>query len=375
MDTRYQQLAQLLVGYSTKVGRGDLVLLQTDITTPHAMNVALCDAVREKGGVLLDPIITDPRLTAVTRKGCTERSLRVDAASMLMRYLAADVNLVIGGKGNPFEPSALPAADATLVNSIYTRFTLGERVDSSRWVLTRWPTPGFAQLAGLSTDAAEEMFFAACLADYEKMARHVSPLHSLMLHTDKVEIIGPGTNLAFSIKGIDVVPCTGGCNVPDGECFTAPVRDSVNGTIQYNTLTITKSGDRFEGVGFEVHDGKIVRSWCKNGDPSRIERMLDTDEGARYFGEFSLGLNWGITRIIGDTLFDEKVGGTFHLTPGKSYDDAPNGNTSGIHWDIVCDQREAAGGGEIWFDGTLIRRDGLFVIGELEALNPAHSND
>jgi aminopeptidase len=360
-----------MAGFSTKVQPGDHVLLQTDVSTPHDMNRAVIEAVRKRGGIMLAPMIWDPRLQAAARPGCTEKSLGVDAESYLATIRGTKVRIALRGYVNPLELSSVPGEDQQRYDRYYYARVIEEAVEKTRWVLSVWPTTGFAYMSGLPTTEAEDMFFSAVLADYPAMELAVRPLQELMDRTDRVEIKGPGdTHLEFSIKGIGGVPCVGHRNIPDGEVYTAPVRDSMKGLIRYNTLTITKSGERFEGVWFRVQGGRIVESGCGVGDASRIEHILNTDEGARYFGEWSLGLNWGITKIIGDTLFDEKVGGTFHLTPGKAYTNADNGNKSGVHWDIVCDQRESAGGGAIHFDGRLIRKNGIFVVDELAQLNP-----
>lgn len=374
MDPRYRQLAEIMADFSTNVQPNDHVLLMTDVSTPHDMNRAVIEAVRRQGGVMLAPTVWDQRLMAAARIGCTERSLGVDAEAYLATLRGTQVRIALRGYANPLEMSGVPGDDQQRYDKEYSGRVMEQAVEHTRWVLSVWPTTGFALMAGLSTTAAEDMFFRAVLADYPAMERAVQPLKDLMQRTKQVDIHGPGeTHLSFRIDGIDARPCVGHRNIPDGEVYTAPIRDSMDGYIQYNTLTITKSGERFEGVRFVVVHGKIVESSCKVGDPQRIEQILNTDEGARYFGEWSLGLNWGIQKIIGDTLFDEKVGGTFHLTPGKAYKDADNGNRSGIHWDIVCDQRESAGGGEIYFDGRLVRKNGLFVIDELAGLNPEHA--
>lgn len=370
MDPRYQQLAEVLVGHSTQVKPGDRVLLMTDVSVPFDMNRAVIEAVRKAGGVLLEPLILNARLSAAARVGCTPRQLRVDGAAQLVRYLGADVRIALRGYQNPNELKDVPPDDHQRYDQIYTALVMDEALEGTRWVLTEWPTWGFGTVAGLTTNEAEDYFFEAVLDDYPAMARNVIPLEALMERTDKVRIIGPDTDLSFSIKGIPAVPCTGVMNIPDGECYTAPVIGSASGTIQYNTISNTRSGERFEGVGFEIKEGRIVREWCRAGSQARLTKILDTDEGARRFGEFSLGFNNRILRAIGDTLFDEKIGGSLHLTPGRAYQDAPNGNSSAIHWDLVLVQRPEAGGGEIWFDGELIRKDGIFTLPELDGLNP-----
>lgn len=372
VDPRYTQLAEIMAGFSTNVQPGNHVLLQTDVSVPHEMNQAVVEAVRARGGIMLKPEMLNPRLQAACLPGCTELSLAVDAESYLRTIKGAHVRIILRGYQNPFELSNVPEEDSRRYAKHYSAKVIGPSTTDVRWVLSGWPTMGFAQLAGMPTTAMEELFFRAVLADYPAMEKAVEPLKALMERTKRVRIIGPGdTDLDFNIDGIGAIPCVGHRNIPDGEVYTAPVRTSVNGVMHYNTLTITKSGDRFTNLRFVFEDGRIIEETCEQGDPAKLRSILDTDEGARYIGEFSLGLNWGIDQIIGDTLFDEKVGGTLHFTPGKAYENAAdNSNRSGIHWDIVLDQRQSAGGGEIYLDGCLIRKNGLFVIDELAGLNP-----
>lgn len=229
-----------------------------------------------------------------------------------------------------------------------------------------------AQLAGTSLEAFEDFYYQVCTLDYSKMDKAMDNLVELMNKTDKVRITGPGTDLTFSIKNIPAVKCSGGCNIPDGEVYTAPVKDSMNGIISYNTPS-EEQGFTYDNIVFEIKDGKIIKA--TSNDTDRINELLDTDEGARYFGEFSFGLNPYILDPMKDTLFDEKICGSFHLTPGMCYEDAPNGNNSAVHWDLVNIQRPEYGGGEIYFDDVLIRKDGRFVIPELECLNPENLSD
>ncbi len=231
----------------------------------------------------------------------------------------------------------------------------------------RYPNDSMAQLASMSTEAFEDFYYDVCTLDYAKMSDAMDPLVDLMNKTDKVRLVAPGTDLTFSIKGIPAIKCAGECNIPDGEVYTAPVRESINGVISYNTVSQAQ-GFTFEKIVFHIENGKIVKA--EANDNERINALLDTDEGARYFGEFAIGVNPYVLHPMKDTLFDEKICGSIHLTPGASYEDAPNGNKSAIHWDLVLIQREDYGGGEIWFDDVLIRKDGIFVLPELEGLNP-----
>jgi aminopeptidase len=241
------------------------------------------------------------------------------------------------------------------------------RVPKTKWVVLRYPTPSMAQLARMSTEAFEDYYFDVCTADYAEMARRQEPLRELMLTTDQIHIKGPGTDLSFSIKDIPVIPCNGRRNIPDGEVFTAPVRTSCNGVITYNTGSLYQ-GTVFEGIKFELKDGKIIHAECR-GETARLNQILDSDEGARYIGEWSLGCNNRVKKPMLDTLFDEKIGGSLHFTPGQAYETADNGNRSRVHWDLVLIQTPEYGGGEIYFDGKLIRKDGKFIPENLLPLN------
>ena len=173
-----------------------------------------------------------------------------------------------------------------------------------------------AQQAGMSTEAFEDFYFQVCTIDYAKMAEAMKSLKSLMERTDRVHITGPGTDLEFSIKGIPVVPCPGENNIPDGEVFTAPVRESVNGFIIFNTPSIQR-GKTFKDIRFEFENGRIVKATADQTE--ELNKILDIDEGARFIGEFSLGVNPNILAPMKDTLFDEKICGSFHFTPGACY--------------------------------------------------------
>ncbi|MEM9656844.1 MAG: aminopeptidase, partial [Planctomycetota bacterium] len=240
------------------------------------------------------------------------------------------------------------------------------RCPDTKWVVLRYPTESFAQAANMSTPAFEDFFFDVCTADYAAMGKAQEPLVELMQATDSVKLVAPHTELEFSIKDIPVIPCNGERNIPDGEVFTAPVRDSVNGVIRFNTQSRFQ-GNVFSDIEFEFKDGRIVRA--ESNDTDRLNAILDSDEGARYCGEWSLGTNNHVRHPMLDTLFDEKIGGSFHLTPGSAYEIADNGNRSRIHWDLVLIQRADCGGGEVWFDGKLIRKDGLFTPDQLQPLN------
>ena len=310
--------------------------------------------------------IRDSEITREVLMGCRREQAEFINECQLAQMKGMQAYIAIRAGNNSAELSDVPSENLNMYSRITTP-TLDYRVNHTKWVILRYPNPSMAQLAGQSLDAFEDFYFDVCTLDYAKMNRAMDALAALMEKTDNVKIKGPGTDLSFSIKGIPAVKCAGECNIPDGEVYTAPVKDSMNGIISYNTPS-EEQGFTFENIVFEIKDGKIINA--SSNDTDRINKLLDTDEGSRYFGEFALGVNPYILNPMKDTLFDEKIAGSFHLTPGASYDDAPNGNKSAVHWDLVNIQRPEYGGGEIYFDDILIRKDGLFVIEQLKALNP-----
>lgn len=247
------------------------------------------------------------------------------------------------------------------------------RIENTNWLVTRAPTEEFAKACGMDMAAFVPFYLGANLADYSKMAPAAEPLVRLMGEKHKVRILGKGTDLTLeTIGGGQAKPCTGKLNIPDGEVYTAPVLDSVNGTILYGPSVY--EGQSFNSIALEFRDGVVVKAVADGGDAERtaiLNRMLDADPGARRVGEFAIAFNPGILHPVGDILFDEKINGSLHLALGQCYENvAPNGNTSDIHWDMVHIQRPEYGGGEIWFDGKLVRKDGRFVVPELDGLNP-----
>ena len=277
-----------------------------------------------------------------------------------------DAYIAVRASDNTSELSDVPSDKLNLYSKML-RPVIDERVDHTKWVIMRYPNNSMAQLSNMSLEAFENFYYDVCTLDYAKMSEAMDPLVDLMNRTDKVRIVSPGTDLTFSIKGIPAIKCAGECNIPDGEVYTAPVKNSVNGVISYNTVSL-EQGFTYDNIVFRIEDGKIVEA--HSNDDVRINALLDTDEGARYFGEFAIGVNPYVLHPMKDTLFDEKICGSIHFTPGASYEDAPNGNKSAVHWDLVLIQREDYGGGEIWFDDVLIRKDGIFGLPELKGLNP-----
>lgn len=365
-DQRIDTLAKNLVNYSCNVQPGEKVLIE--VTGGHEeLVLALIKEVYAAKG---QPYV-NVRLTRIERellKGTTEEieNSRADYAANQMKEMHAYIG--IRGGDNASELSDVPSEKTQLHAKLFGKRVHSElRVKKTKWVVLRYPTPSMAQMADTSLEAFENFYFKVCNLDYSKMDKAMDGLVKMMNKTDKVHIKGVGTDLTFSIKDIPAIKCSGHMNIPDGEVYTAPVRDSVNGTISYNVPSMYQ-GFTYENVVLKFENGKIVDATAN--DTIKINEVLDTDEGARYLGEFALGVHPYITSPMKDILFDEKISGSMHLTPGNCYENAENGNSSAVHWDLVYIQTPEYGGGEVWFDDVLIRKDGLFVIDELTALNP-----
>jgi aminopeptidase len=363
-DPRYTKLAELLIGYSTALKKGENILLDM-VDVPDEMVVELVRAARRAGGTPLVEI----RHTRVGREvmmGTDARHAALVADVEMHRMKQMQAYVAIRGAANASESSDVPSDKLQLFTRTM-RPVLDQRVDHTKWVVLRWPTPSMAQAANLSTEAFENFYFDVCTMDYRRMAKALQPLAKRMRRTDRVHLKGPGTDLSFSIKGIGAKPCDGLRNIPDGEVFSCPTLKSANGVIQFNTPTIY-AGTKFENIRLELKDGRVVKATGSN--EKRLNEILDTDPGARYIGEFSLGFNPYILNPMCDILFDEKIAGSLHFTPGQAYADCGNGNKSAVHWDMVLIQRPEWGGGEVWFDGTLIRENGMFLPKDLQPLNP-----
>jgi aminopeptidase len=365
-DPRYLKLAKLLVNYSTALKKGDRILLDM-IDVPDEFTIELIRTVRAAGAM---PFV-ETRHTRVGRemlRGMDEKNAQAIRDIELFRMKKMQAYIAIRGSENATENADVSSERMSMYSRVI-RPVQNFRVNKTRWCVLRWPTPSMAQAAGMSTEAFENLYFDVCTMDYQRMARAMAPLERRMKRADRVHLKAPGTDLKFSIKGIGAMMCKGDRNIPDGEVFSCPVKDSVNGVIQFNTPTLY-SGTKFENVRLEFKDGKVVDATANN--TKRLNEILDTDAGARYVGEFSLGFNPYILSPMCDILFDEKIAGSLHFTPGQAYEVCDNGNRSAVHWDMVLIQRPEWGGGEVWFDNELIRKNGMFLPKDLKPLNPAN---
>lgn len=367
-DPRYYKLAELLINHSTRLQKGEHILIEA-FDIPAEMVIACIETTRKAGG---HPHVAlrSNRVMRALNKTAGEDNLKIWAEYDRFRMSKMQAYLGIRGSENASEMAGIPDAQMKAVGRLYQKpVHFEQRINHTKWCVLRWPTPSMAQLAQMSTEEFENFYFDVCTLDYARMDREAQALARRMQKTDRVHIKGPGeTDLQFSIKNIPIIPCCGDRNIPDGEVFTAPVRDSVNGVIHFNTPTIY-NGMTFENIRLEFRNGKVVDA-CANSNTEQLNSILNTDEGSRYVGEFAIGFNPYILAPMKDILFDEKIAGSLHFTPGRAYEEADNGNRSEIHWDLVLIQRPEYGGGTITFDNEVIRKDGVFVPKDLHGLNP-----
>ncbi len=365
-DSRINLLAKNLINYSCGLKKGEKVLIEA-----KGIDYMLINAlVKEAYAVGAYPFVEiyDNRVSRQLLLGNSPELAKLKAKFDAFRMNEMDAYIGVRGGENCNELSDVPEDKMRAESEFYSHPVHHEiRVKKTKWVVLRYPNQGMAQQAGMSTDAFEEFYFNVCNLDYSKMDKAMDALSVRLNKADKVRIIARDTDISFSIKGIGCKKCSGHCNIPDGEIYTAPVKDSVNGTITYNAPSV-ENGFKFENVSLTFKDGKVIKATAN--DTEKLNAILDTDDGARYIGEFAFGVNPYINKPMGDILFDEKISGSIHFTPGSCYDDCYNGNVSAIHWDLVQIQTKEYGGGEIYLDGELIRKDGLFIPDDLKCLNP-----
>lgn len=365
-DPRLDRLADLLLDHSCELKSGEKVLIEAFDLPDPTLVCRLVEGAAKRGGVPLVSWKSNAVLRSLYRTA-SEESMSLAGQFESARMEQTQAYIGIRGAANSSQFADVPHEKMDLYQQYWWKTVHTDvRISKTKWVVLRYPTDSFAQAAQMSTAAFEEFYFDVCTADYAAMAVAQQPLVKRMQAADRVCITAPGTELEFSIKGIPVIPCSGDRNIPDGEVFTAPVRESINGHIRFNTQS-RYQGTVFDQIELEFKNGKIVNA--KANETEKINAIFDSDEGARYCGEWAIGVNNRVRHPMLDTLFDEKIGGSFHLTPGNAYEIADNGNRSRIHWDLVLIQRPDYGGGEIYFDGKLLRKDGRFVPDDLHGLN------
>ncbi len=365
MDDKLRELARTIASYSIDVKKGEKVLITTQSLETRDFVIYLIDEITKLGGIPFVNVV-DQRINSKLLEVTTDN--RID---LVKKYSEFEVDtfdsfIHIKYRVNDYENKNISKEITKKMGRALMK-TQDVRVNKRKWVLLNYPSELDSYKAKMPIDDFKKYALDVMTVDYRKLSNMIKPLKELMDKTDKVRIVSPGTDITFSIKGMKSVPCCGDKNIPDGELYSAPVKTSVNGKITYNTPS-PYQGEIYTGVCLEFKDGKIIKATC-NEDNEKLNEIFNSDEGARYIGEFSLGFNPKILYPMGDILYDEKILGSLHFTPGRAYKDCYNGNDSMIHWDMVLIQRSDYGGGEIYFDDILIRKDGKFVLEELKPLN------
>jgi aminopeptidase len=363
----YKKLAQILVDHSTSVRAGDRVAIET--TTNAASLVGeIYSLVLQRGGYphlllnlpkqekLLFQYASDDQLTYTP----AFQKLVTEQFEVYIRVRAEVDPRALTGIA-PQKQALRQKGMAPVRNAMLQRGA----TNALRWALTQVPTEGYAREAGMSLSEYTHFVFSACHADentpdpvahWENIRnQQASIIESIQGH-DEVKLIGPNVDLRLSIQGRKFNNSHGRHNMPDGEIYTGPVEDSVNGWVKF-TYPAIYQGQVVEGVELKFDHGRVMDAKAAAGE-AFLKTMIDTDEGSHYLGEFAIGTNYEINRFTRNILFDEKLGGTFHLALGAGYPETGSRNTSSIHWDMICDIRKDA---EIHVDGTLIYRDGKFI--------------
>ena len=356
-----QDMATLILEHSTQLQPGENVMVQLIGLNGINLLRALVEQIRTKGAhpfVQIEDTETQRLLVEHGDENFWKNQASVDQLPLMKQM---DVFIGIRASQNIYENSrATRQANKDYSEHFLTPVHFEERVNNTKWCIMRYPSPAFAMNAKMPTREFTEFYYKACLLDYAKLRDAMIPLETRLRQTDMIRLHGEGTDISFSVKGQNWIPCYGSHNIPDGELFTSPILDSVNGVITYAPSVY--QGKPFEFVKLEVKDGVVIDFDSSNNDA--LEDILDTDEGARRFGEFSFGTNPVIESPMYDILFDEKIYGSNHLTLGNDYEIAPNGNESNIHWDLVCI------GADVYLDGELIRKDREYIVDDLKGLNP-----
>lgn len=360
-DPRITKLSKQVMGYSLSLKPGESVIIEAWDGCDDFV-IEFIKAAQELGAY---PYVVreDKKIMRVLMLKGDEEYWKKWYEHRIVQMDGMDAFVAIRKDDNCFEYSDIPTEKLELYNKYNGMLHFRQRNFKMKWCILRYPNPSMAQLSGVSTEEFENFFFDVNCIDYKRLNEIAMSLYKVCNRTDKVRIVAPGTDLTFSIKGrCGLWACCGIFNRPCGETGMTIVQGTANGTIRYNVPS-SYQGTTFENVELTFRDGVIVKATSNHTE--LLNKILDTDEGARKIGEFAIGFNPLITKPMLDTLFDEKMRMSLHFTPGNG-----NNNPSAIHWDLVQSHDPAYGGGEIWFDDVLIRKDGLFVIDELKCMNP-----
>ncbi len=361
-DELLAKLVDRVLDFALEIGPTDCLYIEAKDIAPEA-TAAFVEGAKKRGATAIADNESSLSNSEIARR-LTKEQAEIMASRKLKKAQASTVVLVLDGTPVALE-SDLPSDKLSLLLKVRAPFS--SFVSKNRkWTRLRWPNPSMAQQANQEWDAFVDSWAQACLFDWSSVASETERLRQIIEDANQVRIVGENTDLAFSIAGIPACLCCGRENIPGGEVFTAPVKKSVNGEVFFNVPS-SHASTIFGRVSLCFKDGKVVSSQAETND-NKLKRLLATDKGASFLGEFALGLNPKITAPLFDTHFDEKIAGSFHLALGRAYDCADNGNRSQLHWDLVSIQRRDFPG-TIYLDNQVLRKDGLFADDTFRVLN------
>lgn len=351
-DIRCEKLASVLLNHSLKVKAGENLVIRSNYNGKPLVDEVYKQAI--KAGLNVFTQISISEHAKFFMENATQEQLDNGNKFLEAVYEQADAFIVIEAPDNVKHLSKVDSDRNMRYNKAVS--PLSRKIMDKRWVMTNFPTHSFAQEADMSLEEYEDMLFGATLVDYEQMDKEMDKIVEIFDKAETIRIVGRDTDLTFSIKDRKGIKCSGANNIPDGEVFYAPITNSANGHIYYEYPAI-RYGVQVDGIRLEFKDGKVVKATAEKNEEF-LNKMLDTDEGARYLGEFGIGVNFGITKFIKNILFDEKIGGTIHLAVGNAYEDSGGDNKSLVHWDMI---KELRVDGEIYADGRLVQKNGTFI--------------
>jgi len=369
-DPRIEKLADVLVNYSVTVRPGDKVLVQGDAPAGSLIKAVYAKVLQAGGHPLM--LVSLPGVDELYFRYASDEQLQHVPEPVKLAMETYDVRISIRGTENTKVLSGVDPARLVLRNRAQTDLmkTFMQRSASGelRWTTTLFPTNAYAQDAETSLSDYEDFVYGACLGAclpdmddptgyWHRFSAWQQKIVDWLKGKERVHVIGPETDLHLSVAGRVFINCDGHKNMPDGEVFTGPVEDSVEGHVHFSYPAIHQ-GREVAGVRLWFEGGRVVKASAEKNENFLLS-TLDTDEGSRYVGEFAVGTNKGITRFTRQILFDEKINGSFHMALGAGYPETGSKNESAIHWDMICDMRD---GGEIWVDDELLYKDGRFVI-------------
>jgi aminopeptidase len=366
-DARIEKFARVLIDYSARLGKGDRVLIEAT-TAAEPLVRALYNRAMEVGAV--PQILLDlPDQDEIFFQHANELQLDTVPSFRKLAYDTFDSRIKIHSLLNTralgnIDPKKLSRRQKTIAPITETQMRRGADNKTFRWVTTLFPTVGYAMDAEMTIQQYEDFVYRACHANeadpvvyWKKVEAEQAKMIEKIQGHSVVTLRGPNVDLSLSIKGRTFINSHGTHNMPDGEIYTGPVEDSVSGWVKI-TYPAIYNGVMVRGAELTFDRGRVLSAKAERNEKYLIE-MLETDPGARYLGEFAIGTNFEIGQFTGNILFDEKIGGTFHMALGAGYPETGSKNKSAIHWDLICDMRTDA---EIAVDGDVIYRNGKFVF-------------